>query len=168
MKIKLFFAYPLLISLFFTTDVQGQGASYSAAGGLRLGYPFSVSLKKFVSEDDAFEVYLGVRNYGAGYSWVNTSGAYLKHFPVEDVDNLYWYVGGGASLYFFSFKSSYSGVNASTTVLGLQGYIGLDYRIPDSQVNLSVDWIPSYFFTGIDSGIGVGYGGLAVRYIFDD
>ncbi len=161
--IKRYFLMLILVGL-GCISLKAQGENYGLAGGLRLGLPLSLSLKKFVSESDAFEGYFGFRNYGLGYNWVNVSGAYQKHFPIKDVENLFWYVGGGASMYFFSFKSNYFGVQSSTAVFGLQAYLGLDYLIPNSPVNISLDWVPSFFFTGVLSGVGLGYGNLGVRY----
>ena len=46
------------------------------------------------------------------------------------------------------------------------GNIGLDYKFANTPINLSLDWIPTYWLTGYYDGFGSAIGGLAVRYTF--
>jgi len=155
---------PVLFALFALTT--GSAQDYQSALGARLGSPLSASYKTFLGgSNNAFEAYAGFRNFGAGYSWVTISGAYQIHNPIEDVEGLQWYFGGGASVYFWSFDFA---TNESTTTFGIQGYIGLDYKFEDYPINLSLDWIPTLFISGIDSGFGPGFGSLGVRYVLGD
>jgi hypothetical protein len=143
----------------FTGSVNAQ--EYKLAIGARLGYPLAASLKFFIDESSALEGYVGTRWY-SNYSWRNLSGAYLYHFPLEGVDGLQLYAGGGASLYFWSYD--FQGNNASTSI-GIQGYVGLDYAFADVPLNLTFDWVPTLFLNGFDSGLGGRYGSIGVRYI---
>lgn len=159
----------LLLTLLIMCTL-GLGAvhaqAYKTAAGLRLGYPSALSLKYFLDANNAVEVYVGGRGYG-GFSGfgLSISGAYLHHQPlnIEGIDGLQWYVGAGATLY--SFGSAF-GVS-SFTVLGIQGYLGLDwYPTPDLPIALSLDWIPTFFLgESFIGGFGPGYGTLAIRYI---
>lgn len=150
--------FAILVSLNF--------ASAQSMIGLRLGYPTSVTYKHFLNESNAIEVYGGFRGY-TGYRWFNLSGAYQVHKPLPDVtEGLSWYFGGGASVYFWSFGNDFTGGDFSSTTFGIQGYLGLDYQFADAPVNLSVDWVPTFFLNGFGNGFGAGYGSLAVRYIF--
>jgi hypothetical protein len=79
---------------------------------------------------------------------------------------LYWFGGGGASLFLWSWKSQYSGPQQSGTSLGVNGHLGLDYKFSDLPLNLSLDWMPVFFLNGYSSGISGGYGALCVRYVF--
>jgi hypothetical protein len=48
---------------------------------------------------------------------------------------------------------------------GLDGVLGLDYKIRTAPINLSLDWQPSFEF-GDGAGFSGNWGGLAVRYVF--
>lgn len=142
---------------------------YTTAVGLRLGYPSSITAKHFLSENGALEGYLGTRGY-LGLRWYNLSAAYLHHFPleIEEIENLNWYVGGGASAFLWSYDLGFYGGGSgfSSTTLGVQGYIGLDYTFGDIPLNLTLDWSPTLFVgNGYFGGFGAGYGSLGVRYL---
>jgi len=135
---------------------------FDSAVGLRLGYPTSVTYKKFISETNALEAYAGYRSF-VGASFVTVSGAYQIHKDIESVDRLQWYYGGGASVYLWSVD-----FGSGSTSIGLQGYLGLSYTLNNTPVNFSVDWIPTFFINGLEGygrGFGGGYGTLAVRYV---
>lgn len=143
-----------------------KNEGYNSAIGLRLGYPASLSFKTFVNDNSALEAYIGLRNWGFG-KFINLSGAYQIHKPVEGVDQLKWYYGAGASVYFWTYDNIFLNDGFSSTSFGLQGYLGLDYAFKDAPINLTLDWIPSFFIGGslnIDS-FSAGYGSLGVRYI---
>ena len=144
---------------------QLNAQDYQTAIGARLGYPLSASIKHFITENNALEFYVGSRWYNR-YRWANVSGAYLIHFPIEEVDGLKWYAGAGASIYFWGFDKGFAD-NSSNTSIGLQGYLGLEYTFDEVPINLSVDWIPTIFLNGYyeSSRFGGGYGSLAVRYV---
>ena len=142
-----------------------QAQNFKSAVGARLGYPLSITYKQFISESGAFEVYAGTRGFGSlntRYRWYTISGAYQIHKPIESVEGLDYYYGAGASVYFWSFDYD---TNSSTTTFGLQGYGGLSYTFADKPINISVDWVPTFFLNGFGSGFGAGYGSLAVRYV---
>jgi hypothetical protein len=153
--------FVLAIGLCFTTT--GNAQEYGSAVGLRLGYPLSLTYKTFISESSAVEVFGGLRGFSS-YSWINLGAAYQVHKPIEGVDGLNWYFGGGASVFFWSFKNSFIGDNSTSTAFGILGNLGLDYKFADSPINLSADWMPIFFINGFGSGFGGGYGALAVRY----
>jgi len=141
-----------------------QAQEYRNAVGARLGYPVSASYKHFVNESHALEGYLGLRGFSS-YNWINISGAYLVHRPIREVPNLQWYYGGGGALYFYEFDRRTDEIEYASTVLGLQGYLGLDYHFEDAPINLTLDWVPTIFLGGFAQGVAGGYGSLGVRYI---
>ncbi len=161
---KCLFLIPILAFMFcFTNTAEAQ--NYQTALGARLGYPLAASIKHFLNENGAIEAYVGARFYSS-YRWTIISAGYQHHKPINGVDGLQWYVGGGASVFFWGFKDSFLGSNEyNNTTFGVQGYLGLDYAFADVPINLSLDWVPTYFFNGYGSGFGGGYGSLAVRYI---
>lgn len=147
----------------FFAGYQLNAQNYSSALGLRLGYPLSISYKTFISPTGAIEIFGGLRGYST-YSWINIGAAYQHHMDISGVDGLQWYVGGGASVFFWTYKNTFLGDDASNTNFGILGNVGLDYKFADAPVNLSVDWMPIFFVNGYGSGFGGGYGALAVRY----
>ncbi len=163
MQTKKFF---LTIALALGCFAAAYSQSYSSAIGLRLGYPASLSYKQFFSEQGAIEGFLGFRSY-TGYSWMNVGATYQHHFPITGVDGLNWYVGGGASIFFWNDKDNVFVNNSdfSTTSFGVLGVLGLDYKFENAPFNLSVDWMPTIFINGYGSGFGGGYGALCVRYV---
>lgn len=152
------------LTLFFALTITTQVAfsqSYNSAIGLRFGYPTSVSYKKFFKEDLAFEGIVGFRGY-TGYSWINIAAAIQKHNAISSTEGLSWYYGAGAGVYLYSYDFV---TTESSTGFGIQGYLGLDYKFADIPLNLSVDWVPTFFLAGYGSGFGGGYGGLSARYV---
>ena len=147
----------LVLIIFLGGMITSQAQNYDSAIGLRLGYPNSVTYKKFISETNAIELYGGIRRFD-GSSLINFNGAYQIHTPIEAVDNLLWYYGAGAGV----------GLGSGFTSISLSGYIGLDYKFDKLPISLSVDYVPTYFLGSSDLNFQVGYGNLAVRYILDD
>jgi hypothetical protein len=157
---KLIFTFSIICCCIFAAQSQ---STYKTAIGLRLGYPWSASLKHFISEKGAVEIYAGFRGY-VGYRWVNIGGLYQHHSQISDVEGLQWYVGGGGSIYFWSFNNGFNNNDAANTSFGLSGCLGLDYKFADVPFQLSVDWVPTFFVNGYGNGFGAGYGALAARY----
>ena len=154
--------YLIAICFCFALSQESKAQSFDQAIGARLGYPLSISYKKFISESDAIEAYAGTRGY-VGYRWVNASVAYQRHAELG-TPGLDWYWGVGASAFFYSFDFVSDTGNLG---LGAQGYLGLQYTFDEAPVNVSLDWVPTVFLTGYLSGAGLGYGSLAVRYVLD-
>lgn len=154
---------PLLLIIFgcFLFALPTQAQNFKSAVGARLGYPLSITYKQFISESGAFEVYAGTRGY-SNYRWFSVSGAYQIHKPIESVEGLDYYYGAGASVYFWNFDLN---SDSPSTSFGLQGYGGLSYTFDDNPINISVDWVPTFFLNGFDSGFDAGYGSVAVRYV---
>ena len=162
---KLFLPVIVLIAV-LAMAVPAQAQVYKSAIGARLGYPLAASYKTFFNESSAVEVYVGFRNW-SGYGWFSVSGAYQKHAPINGVDGLQWYWGLGASAFFWNFKSGYFTETYSSTSIGLQGYLGLDYKFANAPVSITADWIPTFFVNGYGNGFGGGYGTLGVRYVLN-
>lgn len=161
-----------LTAFFLVLSVQTQAQDYKTAVGLRLGYPAAVSLKHFLTESSAVELYGGAR-FWPGYRAFNVSGAYLIHRPLDISElggSFKWYFGGGGTAYFWNFNNSFLGNNNyGSTTFGVQGYLGLEYTFDDLPLSVSADWVPTVFLgRGINTGFGAGYGALAVRYILNE
>ena len=157
----------LFLTTLFLTDSHAQQLDHAI--GLRLGYPVSVSYKKFLNESNAIEVMAGTRGQsvaGFGYRWFNVAAAYQVHKPlnIENVEGLTWYFGAGVSVYFWNFDDGFLDEGSSSS-FGIQGYLGLNYNFANTPINLTVDWVPTYFINGYGNGFGADYGSFGIRYI---
>ncbi len=138
------------------TGVQAQrnvtSQEYTTALGVKF-YPGAITLKHFVSDKAALDF--------LGYFWkrgTRITGLYELHFPIPNATALKWYVGPGAHVGFYNSKWG------GGTAIGVDGVLGLDYKVRNAPLNLSLDWQPSFEFgdhDGFDS-----WGGLSIRYVF--
>ena len=153
-----------------TSEIHAQKATdYQTAIGLRLAWGVSATGKHFINDQHAIEGILNYRSFGFGafsYGWMRINGLYQVHNDLSDVmDGLAWYWGGGAYIGFYTGSWDFPGSRFNSTFGGLSGNLGLDYTIPNTPVNVSVDWIPSFRLFGGGTGFVGESGGIAVRYI---
>lgn len=128
-------------------------SSYTTAVGVKF-YPGAISVKHFTNENTALE--------GLGYFWnkgIRITGLYEIHGDVSAMNGLKWYMGPGAHVGFYDAK--YGG----STSIGVDGVLGMDYKIEGAPINLSVDWQPSFEFGSKDENGFIGnWGGFSVRF----
>jgi hypothetical protein len=136
-----------------TTQAQNTSSSYRTALGVKF-YPGAISIKHFANERGAIE---GLASFWKG--GVRFTGLYELHYPLLQVDGLQWYVGPGAHIGFYDDK--YYGGN---TFFGIDGVLGIDYKIPGAPLNVSLDWNPSFEFG--DGAEFQSWGGLGIRFTF--
>lgn len=147
---KLIFTVLIAFGFMFTNSIQAQ--SYNSAVGAKLGGWLVGTYKKQIKESWYVDFYAGF--YGFSSSIIG--GASLEiHQPIESVDNLYWYYGGGASVL----------TGFSTFGVGVNATLGLDYSFEEIPLNVSVDWMPGVYLSGYYRGPSFGLGALSVRYI---
>ena len=148
---KLIFTFVIAFSFMFMNNIQAQ--SYNSAVGAKLGGWFVGTYKKQIKESWYVDFYAGFYGY---FSNSLIAGAALEiHKPIESVENLYWYYGGGASV-----TTGYSLFG-----IGINGTLGLDYAFTEIPLNVSVDWMPGFYLSGYYKGPSFGLGALSVRYI---
>ncbi len=94
------------------------------------------------------------------------TGLYEYHGNFNGVDGLKWYIGGGGHLGVWSdnWRNRYPGRNDGLAI-GVDGVLGVDYKIVGAPLNLSFDWQPSFNFIGYNYFEG-GWGGIGIRYTF--
>ncbi len=159
MRLKYF---SILTFIFFVSSSL-NAQLYDALAGLRLGVPTSISYKKIITDNKAIEGYLGTKGMD-DFRFVNVSGTYQIIQPIDigGIEELYYYYGVGASIYFWSFEQE--GPNQRVTP-GIQGYLGLEYTFEDRPINITFDWTPSLFLSGQLSGLRGRYLAIGIRYV---
>jgi hypothetical protein len=152
----------LLIAVFLitVTSVNAQSRSansttYTTALGLKF-YPTGVTLKHFLTGNHALEGIGYFYNYGT-----RITGLYEIYGDINNAPGLRWYIGPGAHVGFYNTK--YGGGSSA----GVDGVLGLDYKVTNAPLNLSLDWQPSFEFgDNFNNGFSGGWGGFGVRYTF--
>lgn len=157
MKKMLLLSFAIVLT---TTSLLAQkgnstanGSSYKSAIGVKF-YPGAISFKHFFTEKNAGEL-LGYFKTNGG----RITALYEIHGNINNAGGLKYYIGPGAHVSFYN--SKYGGGGS----VGVDGVIGLDYKINSAPINLSLDWQPSFDFKGTDGFIGDWFG-IAIRYTF--
>ncbi|MBD3637524.1 MAG: hypothetical protein HUJ25_09240 [Crocinitomicaceae bacterium] len=138
--------------------------SYSTAIGLRAGGTSGLTIKQFLGQRSALEGILGV--WGHGFS---ATLLYENHVNAFGVPGFSWYFGAGGHAAFHSghyvyyhrdFRYEYYEPGAFG--LGVDGIVGLEYKIPPIPMAISLDVKPfiEVISTGrawmsLDPGLGI-------------
>ena len=154
---KLVFSMILSIAYLFSLGQQNNRTEYTTAIGVKV-YPHAISVKHFMNQN-AIEALGYVSSDG-----FRLTGLYELHHTLGLVEGLKWYVGGGAHIGKGSstWKTKYP-ERMPGMALGLDGIIGVDYKIKEAPLNISFDWQPSFNVLGYSYFEG-GWGGLGIRY----
>ena len=133
---------------------------YKHALGVKM-YPSAISYKQFYRTNKALEI--------LGYFTLDgfrTTAMVEKYMPIDGNENLTWYVGYGAHLGLWSEEWKKNNPNHRAGIaLGVDGILGMDYKIKNAPLEISVDWQPSFNFVGA-SYFESGWAGIGVRYTF--
>ena len=141
-------------------QVHLYATPYKKAIGVKM-YPSAISYKVFVKTNAAFE-YLGY----VSLDGFRATALYEKYMPIDGNENLTWYVGYGGHLGLWSEEWKKNNPNHNAGIaLGVDGILGLDYKVKNAPLNLSVDLQHSFNFVGA-SYFESGWAGLGVRYTF--
>ena len=138
-------------------NAQAMGTEYRTALGVKF-YPGAITLKHFTRDDRALEGLVYFWSYG-----VRVTGLYEFHFDINGAPGLKWYVGPGAHVGFWNndWRGKYPERNDGVAI-GIDGVLGLDYKINNAPLNLSLDWQPSFNIVGYSHFSS--WGGLGIRY----
>ena len=145
----------ILTTCFLLATISVSAQEYNNAIGLKF-YPTGITFKHFFSEKISLE--------GIGYFYkygTRITALYEINHDIPGVGGLGWYFGPGAHIGFFDAK--YGG----STSFGVDGVLGLDYKIPSAPINLSLDFQPSIELLNNDLiDRGSWWGGLGIRFTF--
>src|ERR1700743_3152793 len=119
-------------------SAQSMGSDYQTAIGVKF-YPGALSIKHFVAPDRALEGLLNIWDHG-----FRVTGLYEVHGDIAGAPGLKWYVGPGAHIGTFNgnYHNYYYG--NGTFSLGVDGVLGLDYKISGAPIAVSMEVHP-YF-----------------------
>ena len=158
MKKVLLPLFVVIATVSYAQETSTTGTEYQRALGVKISSGIAATFKQFVSSKHALEAQGMFFREG-----VRFTGLYEFHFyNIEGVNGLAWYVGPGAHIGFYipKYKTQYN----TAADIGIDGVIGLDYKIKNTPINLSLDWQPSYSILG-NAGLQPQFGGLSIRYV---
>ena len=138
---------------------QAMGPDYRTALGVKF-YPGGITIKHFTQENRALEGIAYFHHYGFRFT-----GLYEIHGDINDAPGLKWYVGPGAHIGAWNDDWEHKYPDRSGGLqIGIDGVLGLDYKINQAPINLSLDIQP--FFNIANYAYFDVWGGFAVRYTF--
>ncbi|MFP4287642.1 MAG: hypothetical protein ACLFQS_00175 [Bacteroidales bacterium] len=152
----------ILAILLITVVLPLSAQDYSSSIGVRGGFFSGVSGKFFIDNEDAIEV-VGALHY----SGLLVAGMFQRHANAFDAPGLNWYYGGGVHLGFYEMGSTpwYDDESGNVSTLGLNGVLGLEYKIEEIPFTVGIDITPAFNLVG-----HTGYwmsGGVTLRYILN-
>lgn len=140
-------------------------SQYRAAIGLRAGETSGLTIKGFVGNSAALEGIIGVWYHGLSGTLL-----YEVHRPAFNLNGMNWYYGGGGHVafdtdhyYWYRYDRRWYYYRAGGTWVGVDGVIGLEYKIPRAPIALSLDLKPYIEFStygggawsSLDPGLGM-------------
>lgn len=134
-NMKRFIAIMVIMCAIHTTM---QAQDYSSAIGVRINNGMSgVSFKHKMNPTDAIEAVLSIP-YDGG---IGILGLYERHLPVID-EGFNFYYGAGANI------GSYDFDNKTRFAMGIDGVVGLEYKINAVPLAFSLDYAPNLNLIG--------------------
>jgi hypothetical protein len=145
------------------SQTQGGDSDYKTAVGLKFGaYEDGISVKYFATPDVSYEGIVGFRSHG-----LVVTGLYELNQEAFNVPELKFYYGFGAHVGAVG-KGDYERFgndeyyNSSHILLGADGTIGLEYKLDEIPLAISLDLNPrvelaSGPFFDIAPGLGIKY-----------
>jgi hypothetical protein len=163
-----FFVLAFIIISILTANAQSiNSSSYKTAVGLRGGGTSGLTIKHFVNSNTAIEGILG-----AWHRSFSATLLYQKHAAAFGVSGMRWYYGAGGHIaatardevYYFDRRGDryYYRYRDGGAAFGIDGIVGLEYKIPPIPFAISIDLKPNveitsggytYFF--LDPGMGL-------------
>lgn len=155
------FLISISLYILLTNVAPGQSLTgdYRAAIGIRAGETSGVTFKFRTGGSSNIELLAGIWS-----DWLNLTALYEKNVPAFNVNGLKWYYGAGGHIGFatgtYNEGRLYS--RGEEFALGIDGVVGLEYKIPPIPFAVSIDIKPLVeiyrngdLWLGIDPGIGV-------------
>lgn len=164
----------IALAMILATGTRAQ--EYVRSAGVRLGSETTaLTFKKFASEDQAVEVFLSGRSKGLQLTLM-----YEKYLPmrVGTLDNFYFYSGMGGHVGYQKdneinkvptgvAQSDFYYTEEDYFEIGIDGIVGIEYRILSIPLSINVDLKPFVSYVGFEKLEGDFWdGSVGVKYIF--
>jgi len=162
MKKILFFSFFILT---FSQSIIAQNvtSNYTIALGLK-SLPGGITIKEFIAPNKAIE---GIFYFDRDVT--RLTALYELHYDIPSpIEGLKWFIGPGIHVGGWTnrYKANNRNISGNKSfAVGLDGIIGVDYKIDALPFDISFDWQPSL---NLNSNAyfneGVTWGGVAIRY----
>lgn len=134
--------YPLIILNFiFSNPLFSQ--NYKQALGFRFGSDQGITYKNIFKPQTALELIgtFGGRNFGL-------TGLLEKHGKINQIPQLYWYIGGGGHVNFYDYDNNNNNNNGNNgySKFGVDGILGLELKLDKIPLLIGIDLKPSLNF----------------------
>jgi len=136
--------YIILFLLGLSSSVFSQ--FYVKEVGLRGGYSSGITFRVNLEEDLSYEAQLAYRDQGAIFTMIRQQHLEIGMDRLGNWDFIYGF-GAHAGFYFTDhyrilFRKIYFGHEVFTPVIGMNGYVGIDYKLVDIPMSFGVSFQP--------------------------
>jgi hypothetical protein len=151
----------LLVVSVLLLSTASSGQDYRTSLGVRLGYPYGLTVKHFISKRNALE---GI--VASSWGGFVITGLYENEHWTGKYPGLNWFWGVGVHAGFWDaidhphIDDTYTG-----SVIGADFIAGLEYTFDEVPVSLSIDLLPTFNLIGY-TGWGGLCGAISARYVF--
>lgn len=156
---KILSKFILGIILLLTTQ-SAFSQDYRTAIGLRAGGPNGLTIKHFTKPKVAVEGIISSRWRGLG-----VTGLIEGHTRAFGINRLNFYYGAGGHIYFWGESKRDFSPYKRSSVVGIDGILGLEYNFREIPINIGIDWKPT-FNLNVDDGFWGDDGAISIRYTF--
>jgi len=138
------------ILIFFTTQ-RSFSQNYTRAAGIRGGSQSELTFRSYTRESHAYEFLFNMnrKNLRVTALWLQ-----FEPFQTHKTDNLWLVYGFGAHAgytytdkYQFLFRSFTFEDKMLAPVIGFDGYVAVEYRLPEIPLILGADYKPNFQFS---------------------
>ncbi|MGV3539195.1 MAG: hypothetical protein ACO1OQ_05250 [Rufibacter sp.] len=167
-KVRIIFGLSFLL---FSLSLVNTAAAQQTGLGIRIGtYSTGISGKYFLQENIALEGIIGTDFSRSGFQ---ITGLYELHANALNIPGLQWFYGAGAHFGTFkgryyhqrTYEHYYDSFDKTLTTLGVDGIVGLEYKIAEIPITAGIDFKP-FLDVNQDGVFLFGDGALTVRYTF--
>ena len=160
----------LFIGTFLLLATSLNAQDYYTSVGIRAGLTNGLTVKHYISDIDAIEGTLVIREGGFVLTGLYE---YVNEFRFDfNTDGLKWFYGFGAHVGYWSGNVDNTignfgdQVEGGVTIIGADGVVGVEYTFENFPMNISVDWQPTFNLIG-NSGWSGDSIALSLRYIIN-
>ena len=144
---------------------------YNKEVGIRGGYSSGITFRVNLEESLSYEAQLNYRDKGAVFTMYRQQHSEIGMDRMGNWEFLYG-IGLHAGFYYTDtytvlFREIYFGTEIFTPVIGMDGYVGIDYKLVDIPMSFGISFQP-YMELSLKQVFGINFWdfGFHVRYMF--